>query len=77
MYFFLTIFHFRIYLIASNVFHYITPTNPEERGAQISIRFKNKSNVKKMSEQLEKRGVVVSLIFQLFLFIKIQSVFFG
>ncbi|CAF0890984.1 unnamed protein product [Brachionus calyciflorus] len=35
---------------------YITPTDPEERGAQISIRFKN--NVRLVHDELEKRGVV-------------------
>lgn len=38
-------------------FEYITPTDPEQRGAQISIRFTR--NVQKVHEELEKRGVVV------------------
>ena len=40
-------------------FEYITPKNPEERGAQISIRFK--SNVRQVFKELEKRGVMVNI----------------
>jgi kynureninase len=43
----------------ANSIEYITPTNPEERGSQISVRFSK--NVKDVHLELEKRGVVVSL----------------
>lgn len=36
---------------------YITPTDPEQRGSQLSVRF-NK-DVLRMHDELEKRGVVV------------------
>jgi len=34
----------------------LTPTDPEQRGAQISLRFS--SNVRKVHAELEKRGVL-------------------
>lgn len=37
----------------------LTPTNPDERGAQLSIRFAQ--NVRKVHSELEKRGIVVSV----------------
>jgi kynureninase len=38
----------------------LTPTNPDERGAQLSIRFAQ--NVRKVHSELEKRGIVVSVL---------------
>lgn len=40
----------------SDLFDIMTPTNPDERGSQLSLRFK--SNLKKVHVELEKRGVV-------------------
>jgi kynureninase len=37
----------------------LTPSDPEQRGAQLSVRFSK--HVLEVFEQLEKRGVVVSL----------------
>ena len=51
----------------------LTPVNPEERGAQLSIRFSQ--NVRKVHIELEKRGVVVSLFFNFYiLLIKEKSI---
>lgn len=38
----------------------MTPRNPDERGSQLSIRFKQ--NLGKIHKELEKRGVVVSVL---------------
>ena len=38
----------------------MTPEDPEQRGAQVSIKFS--INVEQVHEELEKRGIVVSLI---------------
>jgi kynureninase len=37
----------------------LTPTDPEQRGAQVSIMFS--ISVEKVHDELEKRGVVVSI----------------
>ena len=37
----------------------ITPRNPAERGAQLSLMFKE--NIEELFKELEKRGVVVSI----------------
>lgn len=42
----------------SDLFDIMTPTNPEERGSQLSVRFKRDLQV--VHEEIEKRGVVVS-----------------
>ena len=42
----------------------ITPEDPEQRGAQLSVTFS--VNVNKVHQELEKRGVVVSLNSYLF-----------
>ena len=48
----------------------LTPSDPEQRGAQLSIRFSK--HVKQMFDEVSKRGVIVSL-YNLFLFtIKIK-----
>ena len=39
----------------------LTPLDPEKRGAQISLKFSK--DVEKVHEQLEKRGVVVIIIY--------------
>lgn len=41
---------------SSDLFDYITPTNPNERGSQLSVRFKN--DILQVFNELEKRGVV-------------------
>ncbi len=46
------------------MFDILTPTNPDERGAQLSVRFKN--NISRVHEEIEKRGVVVSVNVLLF-----------
>lgn len=48
----------------SLLFDYITPVNPDERGCQLSIRFK--TDILQVFNELEKRGVVVSLILNSF-----------
>ena len=55
---------------SSDLFDYITPTNPNERGSQLSVRFKN--DILQVFNELEKRGVVVSFVILLSLFILID-----
>jgi kynureninase len=43
----------------------LTPSDPDQRGAQLSVRFSK--HVLKVFEELEKRGVVVSYILYFFL----------
>lgn len=43
--------------------HIITPSDPEQRGCQLSLSFS--IHIKKVFEELEKRGVVVSTRLQL------------
>lgn len=38
----------------------LTPTDPNQRGAQLSIRLSR--NVKQMFEEIEKHGVVVRIL---------------
>ena len=40
-------------------FELLTPEDPEQRGAQISIKFS--VNCEEMHKEIEKRGVVVSI----------------
>lgn len=48
--------------------HIITPSDPEQRGCQLSLSFS--THIKKVFEELEKRGVAVSTMLQLlFVFI--------
>ena len=46
----------------SSLIEQITPSDPEQRGAQISIKI-NGGYVDKIFEQLEKRGIVVRVYF--------------
>lgn len=41
----------------SDLFEIMTPLNPDERGSQLSLRFKNA--IRKVHDEIEKRGVVV------------------
>ncbi len=41
------------------MFDILTPTDPNERGSQLSIRFKN--NISVVHKEIEKRGIVVSI----------------
>ena len=46
-------------MLNHSIFEMITPSDPEERGSHLSIKFK--TNIQSVFEELEKNGIVVSI----------------